>query len=177
MPAMQGLDPTGRVIYLGTFSKSLFPSLRLAYMVVPDGLVDALCAARSLMDGHSALLPQAVTAAFISAGHFGAHLRLMRQLYHSRRDLLRQQLEQKLAESLVSFPTQGGMQLPVRLLYGDEAVITRTARQQGLLLPQLSSLYRHGNAVPGWLLGFSALENQEIIQAVDKLARIMESSH
>lgn len=177
MPAMQGLDRTGRVIYLGTFSKSLFPSLRLAYMVVPDGLVDALCAARSLMDGHSALLPQAVTAAFISAGHFGAHLRLMRQLYHSRRDLLRQQLEQKLAESLVSFPTQGGMQLPVRLLYGDEAVITRTARQQGLLLPQLSSLYRHGNAVPGWLLGFSALENQEIIQAVDKLARIMESSH
>ena len=177
MPAMQGLDRTGRVIYLGTFSKSLFPSLRLAYMVVPNGLVDALCAARSLMDGHSALLPQAVTAAFIAAGHFGAHLRLMRQLYHSRRDLLRQQLEEKLADSLVGFPTQGGMQLPVRLLRGDEATITRLARQQGLMLPQLSSLYRHGNAVPGWLLGFSALENQEIIQAVDKLARIMASSH
>nr|MBA2816564.1 GntR family transcriptional regulator [Candidatus Pantoea persica] len=74
-PAMQGLDRHGRVITLGTFSKSLFPSLRLAWMVVPPALVEPLGQARSVMDGHSALQQQ---------GHFASHLRLMRQLYRSR---------------------------------------------------------------------------------------------
>lgn len=174
MPAMQGLDRAGRVIYLGTFSKSLFPSLRLAYMVVPDRLTDPLCAARSVLDGHSALLPQAITADFIANGHFAAHLRLMRQLYHSRRDLLLQQLQQKLPDSLAVFATQGGMQLPVRLLQGDEATLTRLAEAEGLLLPRLSPLYASDNAASGWLLGFSALENQEIINGVDKLVSIVK---
>ncbi|WP_195794487.1 hypothetical protein [Roseateles sp. DAIF2] len=88
MPALQGLDEAGRVLYLGTFSKVLFPSLRLAYLVLPPALVAPFAQARSIQDGHSAQLAQAVTADFIAQGHFAAHLRLMRKLYRQRREAL-----------------------------------------------------------------------------------------
>ncbi len=86
--AMQGLDAGGRVIYTGTFNKILFPALRLAYVVVPDGLVDAFAAARTIVDGCSPSFMQAVVADFIVAGYLSSHIRRMRALYHERRDVL-----------------------------------------------------------------------------------------
>ncbi|MFS2224758.1 PLP-dependent aminotransferase family protein [Pantoea sp. B65] len=177
MPAMQGLDRAGRVIYLGTFSKVLFPSLRLAYMVAPPELIEPLCRLRSVIDGHSAQLPQAITADFIDQGHFAAHLRLMRQLYHSRRDLLLAQLAEKLADRLLPMASPGGLQLTVKLapdLAPDkEAQLSAAAAARGLLLPRLSPLYSHpATAQSGWILGFSALTRAEIMQAVDKLAQL-----
>ncbi|WP_354292918.1 PLP-dependent aminotransferase family protein [Paramixta manurensis] len=176
MPALQGLDRAGRVIYLGTFSKSLFPSLRLAYLVVPPALVEPLCKLRSVIDGHSALLPQAITADFIEQGHFSAHLRLMRQLYHSRRDLLLEQLHSRLAERLTPISSSGGLQLTVKLNDGDDGVLAQQARQQGLLLPRLAPLYAPSStAQQGWILGFSALERAEIIEGVNTLSRVLYS--
>lgn len=172
MPAMQGLDRDDRVIYVGTFSKSLFPSLRLAWMILPPELVEPFGQARSLMDGHSALLPQAVTAAFLQQGHYASHLRLMRQLYHSRRDLLLQQLETKLADWLRPQPGPGGLQLTVTLRQGDEAQLTAQAAQLGLTLPRLSPLYADPAAASGWILGFSALQRAEIVAGCDTLARL-----
>ncbi|WP_168386535.1 PLP-dependent aminotransferase family protein [Erwinia amylovora] len=172
LPALQGLEERARVLYIGTFSKVLFPSLRLAYLVVPDALVDPLRRQRSLMDGHSAQLMQAVTADFIQHGHFAAHLRLMRQLYASRRNLLIDELNDKLAHRLSLFPHQGGLQLTVALNTGDEQQLTRQALRHGLLLPRLSPLYRQQPARAGWLLGFSALQPDELVQAVNKLARL-----
>ena len=172
MPAMQGLDRYDRVIYLGTFSKSLFPSLRLAWMILPPELVEPFGQARSLMDGHSALLPQAVTAAFLQQGHFASHLRLMRQLYHSRRDLLLQQLETKLTDWLRPQPAPGGLQLTVTLNSGDEARLTAQAAQLGLTLPRLSPLCAGPTTTPGWILGFSALERAEIVAGCDKLVQL-----
>lgn len=173
MPALQGLAQDARVIYLGTFSKVLFPSLRLAYLVAPPALIEPLRRLRSVMDGHSAQLAQAVTAEFIEQGHFAAHLRLMRQLYRSRRDLLLEQLEQKLAGRLQPLSSQGGLQLTVQLLKGDEQRLTQQAIQNGVLLPRLSPLYsQQEHRLPGWLLGFSALTPAEIVQAVDKLAQL-----
>lgn len=90
---MQGLDRYGRVITPGTFSKTLFPLLRLAWLVTPAELVKPLSQARSVMDDHSALLSQAITAAFRQQGRFASHLRLMRQLYRGRRDLLLTRLQ------------------------------------------------------------------------------------
>lgn len=174
MPAMQGLRPDGRVIYLGTFSKSLFPSLRLAWMVVPDAFIDPLMRLRSVMDGHSALLPQAVTAAFIEQGHYAAHLRLMRQLYQSRRDLLQEQLNTRLSDPLQLLPCRGGLQMTALLRQGEEAALTRRAAQQQLLLPRLAPCWP-GAEFPtqqGWLLGFAALERAEIIAGVNKLAAL-----
>lgn len=171
-PSLQGLDRYNRVICLGTFSKSLFPSLRLAWMVLPPELVTPFGQARRLMDGHSALLPQAVTAAFLHQGHFAAHIRLMRQLYHSRRDLLLEQLENRLSEWLHPLPASGGLQVAVRLKQGDEAQLTAQAAELGLTLPRLSPLYMHQPPQPGWLLGFSALERAEIVAGCDKLLQL-----
>nr|WP_024965208.1 PLP-dependent aminotransferase family protein [Pantoea sp. IMH] len=172
MPAMQGLDKSGRTLYLGTFSKVLFPSLRLAYLVVPPSLVAPLCQLRSMMDGHSAQLMQAVTADFINNGYFQAHLRLMRKLYASRRELLLAELTTKLGEHVVPFGQGSGLQLTVTLPKGGEQRLTEEARAAGLILPRLSPLYAGKPQHEGWLLGFSSLQRTEIVQAVSKLARL-----
>ena len=171
LPAMQGLDQHGRVIYVGTFSKVLFPSLRLAYLVLPPGLVDAFRLARTVQDGHSAQWMQAVTAAFIEEGHFAAHLRHMRQLYHSRRDLLLSQLTAQLGGWLQPAPATGGLKLTVWLPPGQEIIRSRQAARAGITTPGLSSLYL-GTPRDGWLLGFAALSNEEIRAGVTSLARI-----
>lgn len=172
-PALQGLRDESRVICLGTFSKTLFPSLRLAWMVLPTPLVAPLGRARSVMDGHSALLPQAVTAEFLQQGHFASHLRLMRQLYHSRRDRLLQQIGTRLQPWLTPLPSAGGLQLTVTLTQGDEAHLTQRARECGLLLPRLSPLYSGSERQAGWILGFAALTPGEITRACDTLATLL----
>lgn len=173
-PALQGLEDPARVLYLGTFSKVLFPSLRLAYLVVPDALIEPLCRLRSMMDGHSAQLMQAVTADFIQHGHFAAHLRLMRQLYASRRDLLCRELEDKLGERLTPLTSQGGLQLTVTLNHGGERRLTEEASAAGLLLPRLSPLYHQSGTAPreGWILGYAALQPAEIIRGVARMAQL-----
>lgn len=171
MPALQGLD-NSRVLYLGTFSKSLFPSLRLAYLVVPPSLVEALGTLRSVMDGHSSQLMQAVTADFIDNGHFQAHLRLMRKLYGSRRDLLLEELSNKLGDRLRLLGHSSGLQLTVALPRGGEEKLTQAGMRAGLKLPRLSPLYAGPPRHEGWMLGFSALQRAEIIQAVNKLAQL-----
>lgn len=173
IPAMQGLDRRGRVLYLGTFSKSLFPSLRLAYLIVPPTLVEAFVTARTVYDGHSAQLMQAVTAEFIRQGHFAAHIRYMRQLYHSRRDVLLAAVREKLDHFATPAPAAGGLQLSVWLPPGQEAALSRQARRLGILTPGLTAQYQTDQAQrDGWLLGFSALTPGEIRSAVERLARI-----
>ncbi|MBT0570905.1 PLP-dependent aminotransferase family protein [Curvibacter sp. CHRR-16] len=170
-PSLQGLDGGQRVIYVGTFSKTLFPSLRLAYAVLPPELVIPLVTARSVMDGHSAQWPQAVTAQFMEQGYFAAHLRHMRRLYRSRRDLLLQALAQHCpwAQPL---PCNGGLQMVVLLPHGTEQKLTLTAAALGVATPRLGPLYAKPNAVDGWLLGFAALEPAEIERAAALLGKL-----
>lgn len=171
-PSLQGLDGGERVIYVGTFSKTLFPSLRLAYAVLPLQLVAPLVTARSVMDGHSAQLPQAITAQFMAQGYFAAHLRHMRRLYRSRRDLLLQALAQHCpwAQPL---PCNGGLQLGVLLPRGAEQKMTLAAAALGVATPRLGPLYARPKAVDGWLLGFAALEPAEIEQGVVLLGKVL----
>lgn len=170
-PSLQGLDDSGQVIYVGTFSKTLFPSLRIAYAVLPEGLVPAMVTARSVFDGHSSQLAQAVTADFMSHGHFAAHLRLMRQLYRSRRDLLLGLMAHKLpwAQPLNS---TGGLQLSVRLPEGSETHLTRQALANGIATPSLSRMSASARGSDGWLLGFAALQPAEIEAAVETLSAL-----
>jgi len=191
LPAMQGLDKQQRVIYLGTFSKVLFPSLRIAYMVLPPQLVEPMTQLRTVFDGHSSQFMQAITAEFIQQGHFAAHLRAMRQLYHSRRDHLLSQIHQKLGSWMVPQTAAGGLQLAVKLPDKQELALTRQARHLGVITPGLSALYLPDSfpAAPspasdlrvpacsppekdGWLLGFSALTPAEITAAVARLSQL-----
>jgi GntR family transcriptional regulator/MocR family aminotransferase len=176
-PSLQGLDNVGRVIYLGTFSKTLFPSLRIAYAVLPEALVQPMVTARSVYDGHVAQLAQAVTSDFMVHGHFAAHLRLMRQLYRSRRDLLLDMITHKLswAQPLNS---SGGLQLSVMLPAGSEQSLTRQAMERGIATPSLSALHCRPGMGDGWLLGFAALQPAEIEAAMAELSRLkMRDGH
>lgn len=177
LPAMQGLDKHQRVIYLGTFSKVLFPSLRLAYAVLPPELVAPMVTLRTVYDGHSSQVMQAVTADFIHNGHFAAHLRFSRQLYHSRRDHLLTQINNKLSGWLTPQPAAGGLQLAAYLPVRSEEKLSQQASALGVMTPRLSPLWLpepHATtcARDGWLLGFSALTPGEITTAVNRLARI-----
>src|SRR5699024_5983517 len=109
---VQGLDPHERTIYIGTFTKSLFPGLRIGYMVLPSPLVAPMAVARTLLDGHSAPIPQLTLARFIEGGHFGTHVRTMRAVYAERRDVLARLVRQHLAEFVESRVPTGGMQMP-----------------------------------------------------------------
>ncbi|MDQ4106850.1 MAG: PLP-dependent aminotransferase family protein, partial [Actinomycetota bacterium] len=111
LEALQGLDSGGRVIYVGTFSKVLFPSLRLGYLVVPENLVDAFCAARALSDRHAPVVEQAVLTDFIVEGHFSRHMRRMRTLYTERQAALVEAAGRKLAGILEVRPAEAGMHL------------------------------------------------------------------
>jgi GntR family transcriptional regulator / MocR family aminotransferase len=168
-PALQGLDEHDRVIYIGTFSKSLFPSVRLAYMVLPNALVTPLVTARTIIDGHPSQPMQAVVADFMNQGHFAAHLRLMRQLYRSRRDALLQALHTQLPWA-GPMDSRGGLQLAVRLPAGSEQRLTRAAAQRGIATPSLGALYHSSPRVQGWRLGFAALTPESIETAVKTLA-------
>ncbi|MDD5029762.1 MAG: PLP-dependent aminotransferase family protein, partial [Rhodoferax sp.] len=170
-PSLQGLDHAGRVIYLGTFSKTLFPSLRIAYAVLPETLVQAMVTARSVYDGHVAQLAQAVTADFMLHGHFAAHLRLMRQLYRSRHNLLLELIDRKLPWALPLNST-GGLQLSLMLPAGSEPSLTRQAAERGILTPSLSALHSRPGTGDGWLLGFAALQPAEIEAALTTLAKL-----
>jgi GntR family transcriptional regulator / MocR family aminotransferase len=173
LPAMQGLDKHQQVIYLGTFSKVLFPSLRLAYVVLPPALVAPMVTLRTVNDGHSSQLMQAVTAEFMQAGHFASHLRFSRQLYHSRRDHLLEQIRQKI-DWLTPQVAEGGLQLAARLAAGQEQYFSTLAAHAGVETPRLSPLFfgNTGQHQDGWLMGFSALTPAEITVAVNRLASL-----
>jgi len=175
---VQGLDASERTIYIGTFSKSLFPGLRLAYMVLPIALVEPMTVARTLLDGHSAPLAQLTLAHFIEAGHFGAHVRVMRSVYAERRDVLKKLLRKHLSPFLDPRVPSGGMQMPC-LFNRDisEAEAVAAAKQAGIDLLGLTALHASpdspGEWRPGFLLGFAAYTPAELSTAAKQLAKVL----
>ncbi len=170
LPALQGLDDAGCVLYVGTFSKVLFPGLRLAYVVAPESVMPALTSARRACDGHSSYVSQAVAADFISQGHFGAHLRRMRLLYRSRRDCLLEALA-PLADELQLVGFESGLQCAGLLAPGHEALLTPAVRQAGTQLRDLRSAHLGPQNVEGWMLGFAGLNHEEIKFEAKRLIR------
>lgn len=172
---VQGLDPHERTIYIGTFTKSLFPGLRIGYMVLPPALVAPMTVARTLMDGHSPSIAQLTLARFIEGGHFGAHVRTMRTLYTERRDALARLVRQHLADFVEPRVPAGGMQMPcilIRDIPENEAVAR--ARCAGIDLLGLSGLHTcRQRATAGFLMGFAAHGPHEMEVAVKKLAQVL----
>jgi GntR family transcriptional regulator / MocR family aminotransferase len=175
VPAMQGLDRHGVVLFTGSFSKVLFPSLRLGYLVVPEDLVDRVAATLSVTSRHAPLLEQAVVCDFITDGHFGRHLRRMRQVYAERLSVLMESAREHLRGVLYLSDVQAGLQttadLRVRLL--DEDVAKSAAKRNVEVIPV--TRYATGGWTPSTLqLGFAAIDVKEIRRGVRDLAIAIE---
>ena len=172
-PAMQGLSPT-RVIYLGTFSKILFPSLRLGYLVAPTQLVEAFAGARAMLDRHSPTADQHVLAAYMQEGLFEAHVRRIRNLYAERRAVLLTELSSILPSEWKVQPCDQGMHIILWLPYGAEDVeFSEKARRAGIVTRPVSPMYEVSTARPGLMLGFGGFTAKQLQDAVVQLSQII----
>jgi GntR family transcriptional regulator / MocR family aminotransferase len=175
IPALQGLDGHGLVLYAGSFSKVLFPGLRLGYLVLPCDLVNAFEAAKSLTSRHSPIVDQVVLNEFIFEGHFARHIRRMRQLYGERLAILLENACRNLAGMLTISDVEAGLQTVGWLCPGliGESVAAAAARRNVDVTPV--SRYRVGRAIPEALqLGFAAIDENEIRRGVKELAIALE---
>ncbi len=173
--SLQGLDQNSRVIYVGTFSKVLFPSLRLGYLVIPSDLVDAYRALRFRMDLGPPEFLQGVLADFIREGHFGRHLRRMRTIYRERSNALTESLRKELGAAIEVTGAQAGMFIAVSLTKGgNDSELALQAAKQNLLLTPLSPCYIGEASRHGFVLGFGSTSAEEMPRAVRKLQEIIQ---
>lgn len=173
-PSLQGLD-RHRVVYLGTFSKVLFPSLRLGYAIVPEPLIDPFLGARILMDRHPPTADQYVLATFIGEGHLDRHIRRVRHVYAEQHAHLVDLLQRLLPPALGQVqPCDQGMHLVVWLREGtDDSAVAATAAANNIAVRPVSSMFAPGTQRPGLLLGFGGFSRDQIEWAARRLIEVI----
>ncbi|WP_029005040.1 PLP-dependent aminotransferase family protein [Azorhizobium doebereinerae] len=168
LTALQGVDAAGRVIYVGTFSKALFPGIRVGYVVVPEPLLDAVIAVRNRSDRFPATLAESALAAFLREGHFSAHLRRARRRARIARDALLEGLDG--AGLAVTAPDQGLHLLAGLPAGSDDVVIVAAARTAGFGPRALSPLYVDAPPRAGLVIGFSGFPPEDLRAAARRWA-------
>jgi GntR family transcriptional regulator/MocR family aminotransferase len=175
--SLQGLDTDGRVIYVGTFSKVLFPALRLGYVVVPKDLVPAFSAARDAADVFSSTLYQAVLTDFIREGHFARHIRRMRMLYMDRRTALVNAIQIQMGGMLNVIGAEAGMHLVALLPRGtNDVVVSRKAAQRGISAMPLSVCYSRPPSRGGLMLGYGGVNARQIHDGIRELRMSLQDN-
>lgn len=181
LASLQSLDKAGCVIYVGTLSKVLFPGLRLGYMVLPPGLVDAFVQARAILDRHAATVPQMVLTDFITEGHFGRHIKRTREAYAERRAALIESIDRHLSMHLRIGPADAGLQLSTTFLSRhDDHVVAQRAKEKGLEVRALSQFYSTDGAPPsakrlsGLILGFAPILPEDIRRSAPALRAVLD---
>src|SRR6266545_635167 len=171
LPCLQGLDNSGRVIYAGTMSKILYPSLRLGYLLAPEQLVEPMIKIRAVMDQHSCAIDQATLARFLTEGFFLSHIKRMRTLYADRREFFIEEFNQLLGERFILQPPDAGLHF-VAWLRGknDLRLIMRVCAEIGLRPMALSSFCMKAELDPALTFGFAAWSRAQIREALRKLA-------
>jgi GntR family transcriptional regulator/MocR family aminotransferase len=173
--ALQGMSETGRVVYVGTFSKVLFPSIRIGYMAVPRELRARFVDAREALDVFSPTLYQLALTDFIEEGHFARHLRRMRIVYQKRRDALLGGLAEHCEQFLTVQNTDAGLHVATTLVDGlNDADVVRQMADRDLTAHRLSTCYIGPRARQGLLLGFGGLDETQLRGATRSLGRLLE---
>jgi GntR family transcriptional regulator/MocR family aminotransferase len=175
LPALKSLDRDGRVLYAGTFSKVLFPSIRLAYLVVPEAQVERFEQVSQTFAGGSPELTQAIVTAFMAEGHFARHIQRMRKLYAERRKMAVAGLEAVLGKHMRIDSQPGGMHLILRLQgrRSDRRLVARM-REEGLFGEALTDWAIGSDKTPAVLLGFTNIASQAAAESLAKrILRLM----
>lgn len=177
IPALQGMAASSRVIFVGTFSKILFPAMRLAYIVVPMDVRESITAALSTTGQFAPLITQAALADFINEGHLTRHLRRMRRLYTERRQHFMEQFESHLDRWMELRRTDSGIQL-VGLFRQpcDDRAIAAKAAAEGINVSALSIQFRHRSPLRGLLMGFAASDAKTTRKAIAAMAQLLSKS-
>ncbi|HEV2288244.1 MAG TPA: PLP-dependent aminotransferase family protein [Candidatus Acidoferrales bacterium] len=177
IPALQGLDQTGSVVFAGSFSKVLFPGLRLGYLIVPETLIEKFAAAKFIADFSSATIEQATLCDFMTEGHFARHIRSMRELYAERLAVLQEAAQQKLAGVLRIQEIEAGMTtvgwLESEISAKSAAAAAAALGIEVMTIGQFAIKHRVGE---GLLLGFAAVDARELRRGVERLAVALESA-
>jgi GntR family transcriptional regulator/MocR family aminotransferase len=175
IPALHGIDHSGRVIYVGTFSKTMFPALRIGYLVVSPALREVVRAAKAFSDRQSPILEQRALAAFIADGSFERHLRRMRFLYGARRAALLTALERHIGSAVEVSGESAGMHLVVRLPVLETQRFVERALQAGVAL-MTTAPHHLREPVPGeFIFGFAEHDEATIEEAIARLGRILST--
>jgi GntR family transcriptional regulator/MocR family aminotransferase len=177
LPCLHGLDVDGRVIYLNSFSKTLFPSLRVGYLIAPADLDEAIRAARRAIDLRPSTLEQVVLTDFIEGGHFDRHLRRMRAAYHERLEALVDAAERICGEALQLRAARTGLHVVADLDGVDATRVFQEAVARGVEVMPLSTYYfGRGLAPNGLVLGFGAVRPDAMNAGMESLAAAIEAA-
>jgi len=173
LDSLKSLDQAGVVAYVGTFSKTMFPELRVGYVVPPLALLSALAKAKQLGDWHGCSLTQTALAIFMRDGEFAKHLRRMHKHYGLRRQALLAGLSSALGASLQPLPSAAGIHLAVRLPDScSEEHLIAAAGEAGVGLYGLRGFYAEA-AAPGLLFGYGGIAVEEIERALQRLGELL----
>ncbi|MEL6821890.1 MAG: PLP-dependent aminotransferase family protein [Calditrichota bacterium] len=176
LSALQGLDNSASVIYMGTFSKVMFPGIRLGYLVVPEALIDPFIAARLLADRHSPFFEQSAMEMFLSEGHYGRHVRKMRLLYQKRRDTFYSLVENHLNDYLDLHPTEAGLHTVAWLKqHKNDKLFAEQMLKSGIYTPALSGYTIKYEQKPGLVLGYAAYSGGKIERTILKMKQVLRA--
>ena len=168
-PALRGIDSSGRVLYVGTFSKTLFPSLRLGYVLVPERMVGTFDAAFTAWASGPSTATQAIVADFMDEGHFAAHIRLMRRLYKARYAAL-MEAARSLPDTLRVAETTSGFHTPAFLAPGiDENLVVAQAAERGITLAPLGRYCLEPIPQSGLVFGFGSATPEDIVAGIEQI--------
>ncbi len=174
--AMQGMDSEGRVLYLGTFSKVLFPALRLGYIVLPPGFIEPFLQAKRIVDRGAPTLTQAAVADFIAEGHFQRHLRRLRRAYGRRRQVLIEELQRRLPETIRFSHEPAGLHIMLYLPPDwSENNAIQAAAAAGVRVYPGRTYYLNEPAPPSVLLGYTGLSEEQIREGILRLANAWDT--
>lgn len=177
IPALQGLDRSGVVIFAGSFTAVLFPALRLGYLVVPTEMVDVFAAAESVSTHHPPLLEQAILCDFITEGHFARHIRRMRQLYAERLNVLLESAQKELGDALEISGVEAGLQTVGWLKRGLRAEkVADLAATRNVEVVPLSRYASGRSRREGLILGFAAVDPKELRRGIEELGKVLNAS-